>query len=350
MTDAMSHETSVSFIIVARNAAACLGALLADYAAQDYPVERRELIIVDGMSEDNTRAVVARFRDEHDDLAVRVLDNPRLILATGWNIGLAESRGDILIRVDAHARIAPDFITRNVQRIDAGEDICGGQRVSRRPEGVWGRVLHLVETSRFGGGSAGFRNPGDARYVDTLAHAAYRREVFAKVGGLDERLRRNQDNEIHRRMTQAGYKFYFDPAIRSSHTPRATLAGLLRQKFGNGVWMGILLGIRPRSCRPRHLAPLAFVLGVVGGLCLLPISPLFLAAVACPYVLLDVVFTVQAVSRAKGWVRTLTPIVVLIFPAMHAAYGIGTFLGLLRMPVFRLRTPGYGPPFPVASR
>ncbi len=332
-----------------RNAAGSLGGLLADYVAQDYPAERREVIIVDGMSQDSTRAVAQRFSTEHPELAMQLLDNPGLILATGWNIGLAAARGRVLVRVDAHAHIPADFIARNVERIEAGESICGGQVVSRSPEAAWGRALHLVETSKFGGGAAGFRHPGDARYVDTLAYAAYRRAVFAEVGGLDERLRRNQDNEIHCRMTQAGYKFYFDPAIQSWHTPRATMPGLLRQKFSNGVWMGILLGVRPRSCRPRHLAPLGFVLGVAGGLCLLPISPLFLGAVACPYAALDVAFTAQAVVRAKGRAKLLAVASVLLFPALHVAYGIGTLLGLLRMPFFCLSSRRYRPSWPITE-
>lgn len=350
MTTERDSSIRVSFLIVARNAAGRLDRLLADYAAQDYPVERRELIVVDGMSQDDTRNVVARFRGEQPGLAVQVLENPRLILAPGWNIGLAAAEGDIVIRVDAHARIAPDFITRNVQRIDAGEDICGGQVASHTPDGTWPQVLHLAEASKFGGGLAKFRNPGHARYVDTLAYAAYRREVFGKAGGLDERLRRNQDNEMHCRMTQAGYRFFYDPAIRSWHTPRTGLRALLAQKFCNGVWMGILLAVRPASCRLRHLAPLAFVLSLVGAACLLPLSPYFLAAVAGPYLLLDLVFTVQAASRARGRVRMLSPVALLVFPAMHAGYGIGTFLGLLRAPAFRLGTRGYRPPFPVASR
>ncbi len=150
-------------------------------------------------------------------------------------------------------------------------------------------------------------------------------------------------------MTQAGYKFYFDPAIQSWHTPRATMPGLLRQKFSNGVWMGILLGVRPRSCRPRHLAPLGFVLGVAGGLCLLPISPLFLGAVACPYAALDVAFTAQAVVRAKGRAKLLAVASVLLFPALHVAYGIGTLLGLLRMPFFCLSSRRYRPSWPITE-
>jgi glycosyltransferase involved in cell wall biosynthesis len=336
-----------SFLIVARNAAGCLPDLLADYAAQDYPAERRELIVVDGASEDGTRRLAERFRDEHPDLAVRVLDNPERILAAGWNVGLAAAQGDVLIRVDAHARIPPDFLRRNVERIAAGEAICGGQVVSVAPPGRWPQVLRLAETSRFGGGAAAFRNPGPPRYVDTLAYAAYRREVFAEIGGLDERLARNQDNELHDRARRAGYRFFYDPAIRSERRTRTTLRGLLGQKFGNGVWVGILLAVRPRCFRPRHLAPLAFVLALAVGGLLLPLSPLFLAAVLMPYLVLDLAFTARAVVAADRPTRAAALLLLVIFPLIHLAYGLGTLWGLLRAPFFRLATRGYQPPRPI---
>jgi len=339
----------VSFIIVTRSAAAALAELLADYAAQDYAAERRELLIVDSMSEDDTLQRVQTFRREHPGLVVSMLDNPGLILATGWNVGLAGARGDILIRVDAHARIPADFIARNVDRIDAGEDICGGLVESRTADSGWAQVLCLADASKFGGGPAGFRNPGEARYVDTLAYAAYRRAVFAKVGGLDERLRRTEDNELHGRMADAGYKFFYDPAIRSRRAPRTRLRALLAQKFANGVGIGKLLAIRPRSCRLRHLVPLGFVVGVAAGLGLLPISPVFLAAVACPYALLDAAFTVQAVVRAQGRAKVLAAATLLLFPAMHVAYGVGTLLGLLRLPFIRRSARRHKPSWPITE-
>jgi glycosyltransferase involved in cell wall biosynthesis len=349
MTTDTDSPIRVSFIIVTRNAAAALGGLFADYAAQDYAAERRELLIVDGMSEDDTQERVQAFRREHPGLAVTLLDNPGLILAAGWNVGLAAARGDILIRVDAHARIPTDFIARNVDRINAGEDICGGLVESHTADCGWAQVLCLADASKFGGSPAGFRNPGEARYVDTLAYAAYRRAVFVEVGGLDERLRRTEDNELHGRMTDAGYKFFYDPSIRSHRAPRTRLMALLEQKLANGLGIGILLAIRPRSCRMRHLIPLGFVVGVAGGLCLLPISPLLLAAVIGPYLLLDAAFAAQAVVRAKGRAKVLAALSVLLFPAMHVAYGIGTLLGLVRMPLFRLSSRRYKLPWPITE-
>ena len=341
------NKAIVSFLIVARNAGAFLGDLLNDYVDQDYPKTCCELVIVDGMSVDNTRQIGNEFRDEHPELKVTVLDNPKRILASGWNVGLAAAKGDIMIRVDAHAHIGPDFIRRNVERIEAGEQICGGCRSSDPPIGALARMVNIVETSKFGGGLAAFRNRGPARYVDTHAHAAYRREVFAAVGGLDERLERNQDNEIHYRMRKAGYRFYFDPCISSRHISRSTVPGLLRQKFGNGFWVGILLGIQPRSVGIRHAASLALVLSILAGAVLLQAFPFLLMAVVGAYSLLDLFFTVEIIREAEPSQRLLATSVFAIFPMLHIVYGLGTICGLVKMPFVLLATRNYHRAWPV---
>lgn len=347
MGNEANSQTVVSFIIVARDAAGHLARLLDGYLAQDYAPARRELLIVDGRSTDDTRAIAERFRAEHRGLAVQVLDNPKKNLAAGWNVALANAAGTIMLRVDAHARIPPDFIRCNVERIHEGQDICGGEVACDPPDRVWPHVLYLAECSKFGSGLASFRNPGKPRCVDTLAYAAYRREVFVRVGGYDERILRNQDNEIHRRMKRAGFRFFYDPAIRSWHAARNTLRGLLKQKFENGRSVGLVLGIRPMCFRIRHVVPGLFVLALAVGLILARRVPLALAAAGFPYLLLDAVFTGQAVVRAQGRRRPAALLLVFVFPMMHIAYGLGTLLGLLEMPFFVLATRGYRVPRPI---
>ena len=104
----------VSFIIVARNAEKYLINLLADYLRQDYPIEFRELIMVDGGSEDDTKKVAQDFALQHPELAITILDNPKQTLAPGWNLAIKQARGDIVCRPDAHASIPPDYLRTGV--------------------------------------------------------------------------------------------------------------------------------------------------------------------------------------------------------------------------------------------
>ncbi|MDR3050179.1 MAG: glycosyltransferase, partial [Oscillospiraceae bacterium] len=160
----------VSLLVVAYQAAACLPDLLADLRAQDYPAEALEAVLVDGLSPDGTKALMLRFAATAP-MPVRVLDNPGRSLACGCNVALAASRGDLLVRLDAHARIPSDFITRNVEAMTPDRDIVGGKVEAFSPHTPWEAVLVALDTSRFAGGAAAFRNAGRLRAVDTLAYA-----------------------------------------------------------------------------------------------------------------------------------------------------------------------------------
>ncbi|MDY4541887.1 MAG: glycosyltransferase family 2 protein [Candidatus Ventricola sp.] len=318
----------ISFIVVAYNAAGSLGALLEDLLAQTIPHEQIEALLVDSASTDATRAIMLDFA-KATPFEVKVLDNPKRWLASGINVALAAATGDAIIRLDAHARIPKDFLENNLRALARGEDIVGGCVLGGAPGGAWESVLRTVDTSRFCGGAAPFRNGGEARYVDTLAYALYRREVYDKVGLYDERLRRTEDNDMHYRMRKAGYRFYFSPDIVSYHAARATMRGQLRQKWGNGYWIGRTMRIQPRCFAPRHLIPALFVLALLFGLLLLPFSVWPLLLLLSAYLACDLVFAVRgALSQESGRLLALLTLPFL-FPAVHVVYGVGTLAGLL---------------------
>ena len=318
----------ISFIIVAYNAGQCIGALLDDLLTQTVPPEQIQALLVDSASSDDTRRLMEAFR-ERAPFEVKVLDNPKRWLASGINVALSAASGDAIIRLDAHARMPKDFLARNLSALERGEDIVGGCVAGGEPKTPWENVLRTVDTSRFCGGAAPFRNSGEARYVDTLAYALYRREVYDKVGLYDERLRRTEDNDMHYRMRKAGYRFYFSPDIISYHAARSTMRGQLRQKWGNGYWIGRTMRIQPRCFAPRHLIPAAFVAVLAACMLLLPFSTIPMLLLMIPYLLCDLLFSVQgAVGQKQGRLLALVTLPVL-FPAVHIVYGLGTLFGLI---------------------
>jgi len=320
--------TKISFIIVAYNAAGSIGALLDDLLAQTIESSQIEALLVDSASSDSTRAIMLDFAKKAP-FDVRVLDNPKRWLAAGINVALEAATGDAVIRLDAHARIPSDFLKNNLQALESGENIVGGCVAGGTPNTAWENVLRTVDTSRFCGGAAPFRNGGEARYVDTLAYALYRREVYDAVGPYDQRLRRPEDNNMHYRMRKAGYRFYFSPEIISYHAARSTMRGQLRQKWGNGYWIGRTMRIQPRCFAPRHLVPAAFVLALLGGLLLSPVCIWPLALLLTAYLACDLFFAIKgAASQDQG--RLLAALTLpFLFPAVHIIYGIGTIAGLL---------------------
>lgn len=318
----------ISFIVVAYNAAGSLRALLDDLLAQTVSDVQIEALLVDSASTDETRALMLEFA-KTAPFEVKVLDNPKRWLASGINVALGAATGDAIIRLDAHARIPKDFLQNNLCALSRGEDIVGGCVLGGAPNGAWESVLRTVDTSRFCGGAAPFRNGGESRYVDTLAYALYRRRVYDAVGLYDERLRRTEDNDMHYRMRRAGYRFYFSPDIVSYHASRATLRGQLRQKWGNGYWIGRTMRIQPRCFAPRHLIPALFVLALLLGLLLCPLSGWPLLALLFAYLTCDLYFSVRgALSQDIGKLLALLTLPFL-FPAVHVIYGVGTLAGLL---------------------
>lgn len=340
----------VSFIIVARNDAVYLPRILVDILRQDYPHDKLEIILVDGDSTDNSLGIMENFAENHPEVIAKVLNNPERILSCGWNVALAEAQGDIILRVDAHSSIPEDFITKNVESILSGEDIVGGQRITMIPSVSWRSILAIAERSKFGSGAAEFRNPGIPRYVDTLAHAAYKRSVFENVGGYDERLVRNQDMEIHYRMKKTGFRFFFDPKIKSSYISRSTLYELLKQKYTTGLWIGLIMGVQPRCFGLRHFVPALFVAALIIGFLLVIIWSWL------PIVLLGIlygsgifVFTFEAIIKAQFRLKPFCILLPIIFFLMHLIYGMGTWIGLVKMPFFVVKNRSYKIPNPIAK-
>lgn len=318
----------ISFIVVALNAAKSLCQLLEDLLEQTIAPEQLEAVLVDSASTDGTRQVMEEF-SRRAPFVVKVLSNPRQWLASGINVALGAAEGDAVIRLDAHARIPREFLQKNLEALSHGEDIVGGSVLGAAPDTAWQAVMRALDTSRFCGGAAAFRNGGSARYVDTLAYALYRRTVYDRVGAYDERLRRTEDNDMHYRMRCAGYRFSFSPGIVSYHTARPTLRGQLTQKWGNGYWIGRTMHVQPKCFAPRHLVPAAFVLALLALGLLAPLCAWPFIAMLLLYGVLSIFFAVKgALAQPCGRVLCALALPVL-FPAVHLAYGMGTLLGLM---------------------
>lgn len=328
----------VSFIVVAYNAGSKLEKLLQDIEKQDYNHDSIEIILIDSNSDDNTKEVMSKFKKSNKSFSkISVLDNPRKILPCGWNIALAESTGDIILRVDAHSTLPIDFISKNVKRIEMGEKIVGGHRISIIDEdNAWQKTLLIAEKSIFGSGIASYRRQETEEYVSTLAHAAYSRETFKTVGGYDERLARTEDNEMHYRMKQAGYKFLLDPTIKSYHHARNNLSKMMKQKYLNGYWIGLTIGVSPKCFSIYHFVPLMFILTlIVSGIGAFIFNPIPLMLLLAIYFSFNIVNTIFSTINEKKHLSYL--ILPIIFFLLHISYGWGTLYGLIRLPFWKIK-------------
>ena len=326
-------QIKVSFLVIALNAQKTLPRLLDCLKAQTYDHQAIEVILVDSASTDDTRRIMEAFAKENeqkqDFVRVLLLDNPKKYLPCGWNVALGAVQGEAVLRVDAHTTFGEDFIARNVERIEAGEAICSGKVISiPARKTAWSQMLNQAENSMFGGSFAAFRHAEKPCYVTTAAFAMYRKEIFDQVGPYNEALARTEDNEMHYRMRQAGYRFFYDPSIVSYRETRATLRALLRQKYLNGYWIGRTLAVEPRCFSLYHFVPFLFVLAVIFTLLLM------LGGISWPAEILwsaygaaNLCMTAAAIvqDRERNGFYVLLP---LVFLLLHGSYGVGTLAGL----------------------
>lgn len=328
----------ITFCVVAYNEEKAMPVLLDNLMNQTYPHEQIEVILVDGMSTDKTKEICLDFKEKHSSEFNRilVLDNPGKLLACGFNVALKEFIGEALVRVDAHAMIPNDFIEMNVTVLKEGHDIVGGT-VSNfvRNESSWTKVVNAAENSMFGGSIAAFRHVDSARVVDTLAFGMYRAEVFHKTGFYNENLARTEDNDMHYRMRQNGYQFYYDPRIRSTRETRPSFLKLLKQKTLNGYWIGLTMGVSPKCFGIYHFVPFAFVLAIVIMTILVLFSIEQLSALM--WILYGIAILLMTIlAYAADGLKTVKGLALpLCFFALNLGYGVGTLVGLIKMPVWR---------------
>ncbi|HET9061896.1 MAG TPA: glycosyltransferase family 2 protein, partial [Candidatus Binatia bacterium] len=253
----------VSIIVPMRNEMAwidrCLGAIL----AQDYPSDRMELIVVDGMSDDASYEHLSDLAKR--DPRLRVLRNPRRIVPSSLNLAVREARGEVIVRVDAHTEIAPDYVRVGAEILArTGADNVGGPMV-KIGGGAVGDAIAGAMSSRFGIGSY-FQFGTAEREADTVYMGMWPRRVFEKVGLFDEELVRNQDDELSYRIRKAGGRILVSPAMRSRYQNRQSWRKLGRQFYEYGLWKTRVLQKHPRQMSIRHYVPPAFDAAVLAGL------------------------------------------------------------------------------------
>jgi glycosyltransferase involved in cell wall biosynthesis len=331
---AAEASPQVSVVIPVRNEEAHIAECLQTVLAQDYPMEQLEVLVVDGVSSDRSREIVASFISQYSN--VRLLDNPRHIIPAALNIGIANARGQVIIRVDARCRLARDYVRRCIEylRVTGADNVGGPMRAVGR--NYLGQAIALATSSLFGIGDSKFHYLEHEEYVDTVYLGAYHRESFTHIGLFDETLAANEDYELNYRLRVAGGKIFCTPVIKSIYYCRDSFPELWKQYFKYGFWKAQVIRKHPRSTQPRHLIAPSFVstIGVAGLFSLVsrPAVYLFLLVLTI-YVLFSLAFSI-AIALRKGW--QYLPILPVVFTTLHLSWGSGFLWGLVRVCLRRL--------------
>jgi succinoglycan biosynthesis protein ExoA len=324
----MERDPSVTVIVPVRNEAghiqACVRALLDQVSLpEDY-----EVVVVDGMSNDGTRELLATLAA---DTRLRVLDNPKGIVPTALNLGIAAARGEIIIRVDGHTNVAPDFVRANLDLLaEHPEAWSVGGPIAHRGTSPTARGIAAAMSSRIGVGGASHRFEQYEGYAEGTAFPAFRRWVFDRIGLFDEALVRNQDDELNFRITRAGGQIFISPRVKHDYFVRGSYKALFNQYLQYAYWKVVVMRKHGRVIAVRHLVPGLFVAGVPVCIAasMLP-PPLSLIGVLplAGYVSLLGTLGVSTAFREREvdiGVRAAAAAA-----TMHVAYGLGTLAGVL---------------------
>jgi len=320
----VSSAGLVSVVVPVRNEGRYVRRCLEAILAQDYGVERMEVLVVDGGSTDGTREIVGELASRHS--CVRLIDNPAGRIPHGLNLGFRAASGRIVVRVDGHAVIDPDYVSPCVRTLEAsGADNVGGP-MRCRGLGFWGRAIALAMGSPFGRPAA-FQQATEPREVESVHSGAFWRESIERVGLFDESIHWNEDYELNHRIRRTGGRIYFTPEIKWDYYSRESLPALARQFWNYGRGKAVVLIRRPGSLMARHLvAPLYVLSLIVTGVLAAGGRPLPGLGLLGLYVTATGFFSLQA-ARCSG--ISVAGAVALAFVCMHLSWGAGLLTGLL---------------------
>ncbi len=235
---------------------------------QDYPADRYEILVADGMSTDNTREIVQALASQHPQ--IRLLDNPKRKSSSGRNVGFQNGRGDYFLVVDGHCYIPNNQLLKDV--VDcfkiSGAD-CLGRPQPLDPPGLspFQQAVALARRSKLGHGSDSLIYSDYEGFSSPVSNGAvYTRHIFEKVGYVDEQFDACEDVEFNHRLENSGIKTYTSPKLRIKYFPRETLAGLFKQMTRYGAGRFKFCCKHPETLSLNTLVPPIFTLTVLASI------------------------------------------------------------------------------------
>ncbi|MBN1479538.1 glycosyltransferase family 2 protein [candidate division KSB1 bacterium] len=319
----------VSIVIPMLNERDAIERCINSIFAQDYPADRLEIVIVDGLSDDGSQQVVTSLMKEHH--FIKLLENPTRRTPASLNIGVRHAAGDVIVILGAHTTIERQFVSTNIKYMnELGVKCTGGTQINVG-ETYLQRAIGFGMGSVFGIPSAPYRFFPKKRFVDTVVYAAYKRQLFDEVGYFDEELCISEDAEFNWRIRKAGNKIFYTPEIISYYYPRKNLFRLFKQFFNYGIFRVNVMKKHIDSVKLIHFLPPLFVATMVvlsvGGF-FVPLLWKLAAVVLALYILYIILGAFLTAGKVKKihYVPVLPP----VFATMHISWGTGFLVGMVK--------------------
>ncbi|MEO8192573.1 MAG: glycosyltransferase family 2 protein [Gemmatimonadales bacterium] len=344
---------TVSILIPAYQERGFIGECLSSVRNFELPPQTSmEILVIDGMSTDGTRDIVAAA--SASDPRVRLLDNPRRFQSAALNLGIGQAAGTFIMRLDAHSTYPGDYLALALETATrTGSDNTGGIVTTlRRGDHYQAALVQALITHRFGVGNSGFRTDAVEGPADTVPYGFFRRDVFERVGLFDERLIRAQDYEMNRRIIASGGKIWRNPKIVVAYYPQPDFRSFITKQLAyEAPYNAYMWYLAPWSFAARHAVTAVFAAGVIGGAVLSPIS----STVRTIFFAVMLLYLAIAIFSAMGQAtRYRQPLHVIFLPVCfflyHFLHGLGIIAGLAKLAVGKAPVQGKPEPWAGAGR
>jgi succinoglycan biosynthesis protein ExoA len=315
---------TASLLVPTLNEARYIRNCLDSLVAQDYEPEAIELVVIDGGSTDHTCDIVKDYTQQFG--RIRLLHNPKRRQSAAYNIGIAETRGDFVLVIVAHAVYERGYVRKCIDFLEqSGADNVGGVQFAKSSSYL-GTAIALATCSRFGVGDATFRYAKTATSAESVFGGTWRRKTLEAVGGFNEDLPISEDYELNYRIRQRGGKIIASPDIQVAYFCRDSVRGVAKQYFRYGYWKLSMIILHPRSIRWRNLVPPAFVVMLLASAAIAHRSIQAALLVPGVYLLANLIMSV-VVARKRG--LRFVFVLPAIFVVMHLCWGSGFLWGAL---------------------
>jgi biofilm PGA synthesis N-glycosyltransferase PgaC len=200
---------SVSMVVPCYNEEKTLAQTVLSLLALEYPKDKLEILIVDDGSKDSTRLIGEALTKEYGQ--VRFFHKENGGKYTALNLGIVESKAEIVGCLDADSFVAPDALLEVVKKLESDPTIMAITPAMKvyRPR----TLLEMMQAVEYTFGIFYKKMFDNISAVNVLPgpFSLYRREIFGTIG-LFRHAHNTEDMEIAFRMHKYGLK------IANAHT------------------------------------------------------------------------------------------------------------------------------------
>lgn len=297
----------------------------------DFPHSDYEIIIVDGGSNDNSLEIIESYRKNYS--FIKVFENSRKIVPISLNIAIRESKGEYIMRIDAHCVYPKNYIQLlldaslkyNVENV--------GCVINTLPSSnsLVSKAIAIGMSHPMGVGNSYFRiGATKEKFVDTVPFGFFKRTIFDEIGLFSEDLIRNQDDEFNARIINSGGSILLLPYLSIDYFARKSIYGLMKMFFQYGFFKPIVNMMVKKPTTLRQFAPLILVLFLVLGVFFSIYDSFFIKPFVFTFLFYLAIITLTSISLylTNKIALKLSLFLPIIFLIIHFSYGFGYLIGI----------------------